>query len=68
MEKIKDGVFNPRTLMSGGLAISSIMGVSKTLTASGSPSLMTLGVIAMFLCHAINAHHGFKNEYNKKGI
>lgn len=68
LEKIKDGVFNPRTLMSGGLAISSIMGVSKTLTASGSPSLMTLGVIAMFLCHAINAHHGFKNAYNKKGI
>lgn len=67
LAKIKDGVINPRTLMSGGFALNALLGISKTLTSTGEPTLATLGVLVMFMCHAISTYSSYKNGYNNVG-
>lgn len=64
LAKIKDGLFNPRTLMSGGFAISAI---SKIFATTGEPISIIFNIL-MLLCHAINTQNGFKSGFNKKGV
>ena len=62
LEKIRDGVFNSKTLMSSGFALNALLGMSHTLTKTGEPTLMTFGTILMLLCHAKNAHSSYQNS------
>lgn len=67
LEKIRDGVFNSRTLMSGGFALNALLSISHTLTKTGEPTLMTFGAIMMLLCHAKNAYSSYQNSYKYIG-
>ena len=67
LEKIRDGVFNSKTLMSSGFALNALLGMSHTLTKTGEPTLMTFGTILMLLCHAKNAHSSYQNSYKYIG-
>ena len=67
LEKIKDGVFNSKTLMSSGFALNALLGMSHTLTKTGEPTLMTLGAIIMLFCHAKNTYSSYQNSYKYIG-
>lgn len=67
MQKIRDGVFNSRTLMSSGFAFNALLSIASSLAKTGEPNLMTLGASLMFLCHITNAYYSYKNSYNYQG-